>query len=126
MTRVPDHPAGDAGRDAYRKLRKISEGLDRKFPGGNDPFRILARLMEESGELAQEVHHFEGLKGHHRQDPPDKDHLAKECMDILTAVLHVANVYDADAALLARIDAHYDRVVSEGLVEPIDRVNTEG
>ena len=38
------------------KLYKICEALSTRFPGTSDPFRILARLMEESGELADQVH----------------------------------------------------------------------
>jgi NTP pyrophosphatase (non-canonical NTP hydrolase) len=106
--------------DTFKKLYKIVDGLNKRFPGGDDSFRILARLMEESGELAAEIHHFEGLKGHRRQDPPDKDHLAKECMDIMTAVLHVAKLYGVENELNARIDKHYTMVVSEGLVEPLE------
>ncbi len=109
----PDH-------DTFRTLYKIVGGLDKKFPGGNDPFRILSRLMEESGELASEIHHFEGLKRHRRQDPPDKGHLAKECMDIFTAVLHIAKHYGIEKELSARIDKHYRMVISEGLVEPLE------
>ena len=42
------------------KLYKIAEGLNNKFPGGNDPFMIVTRLAEECGEVAAEVNHFEG------------------------------------------------------------------
>jgi NTP pyrophosphatase (non-canonical NTP hydrolase) len=110
----------DAGHCTFLKLYKIVEGLNKRFPGGDDPFRILSRLMEETGELAQEVHHFEGLKGHRRQDPPDKDHLAKECLDIFTAVLHLAQHYRIENELSARIDEHYRMVISEGLAEPLE------
>ena len=108
--------------DTFQKLYKIVEGLNKRFPGGDDPFRILARLLEESGELAQEIHHFEGI-GRKRQihpEPPNKDHLAKECMDIFTAVLHVAKHYNVEQELSDRIDKHYQMVVSEGLVEPLE------
>jgi NTP pyrophosphatase (non-canonical NTP hydrolase) len=41
------------------KLLEISAGYMCRFPAGNDLFQILARLLEECGELAQQVHHFE-------------------------------------------------------------------
>jgi len=44
-----------------RKLYKICEALENRFPGTRDPFRILARLMEESGELADQVHLREAI-----------------------------------------------------------------
>jgi len=44
------------------KLYKICEALGTRFPDTSDPFRILARLMEESAELADQV----GLVSHAR------------------------------------------------------------
>jgi NTP pyrophosphatase (non-canonical NTP hydrolase) len=43
------------------KLYKHCEALEKRFTNNRDPFRILARLMEESGELADQVHLFEGV-----------------------------------------------------------------
>jgi NTP pyrophosphatase (non-canonical NTP hydrolase) len=42
------------------KLLAISHGLIRRFPDGNNPYQMMTRVLEESGELAQEVSHFEG------------------------------------------------------------------
>jgi NTP pyrophosphatase (non-canonical NTP hydrolase) len=41
------------------KLYKIAEGLNVRFPDGNNPFMIVTRLAEECGEVATEVNHFE-------------------------------------------------------------------
>ena len=37
------------------KLWQITEGLNRRFPNGNDPFQIMTRLLEECGELDQPI-----------------------------------------------------------------------
>ena len=37
----------------------ITRDLTERFPEGNTPYQIVARLLEESGELAQQVAHFE-------------------------------------------------------------------
>ena len=71
--------------------------------------------MEECGELAAEVHHFEGFKAK-RKYPPDKDRLAKECMDILAATLHLVMLHGIEAELEARVDKHCQMVIDEGLV----------
>lgn len=105
--------------ETVAKLYRICEGLNKRFPGNEDPFRILARLMEECGELAAQVHHFEGIgRKREKHGDPDKAKLAKECMDILTAVLHVAALYGVEEELEARINKHYKMVVDEGLVKP--------
>jgi NTP pyrophosphatase (non-canonical NTP hydrolase) len=46
------------------QLFAITRGLNRRYPQGNDPFQIMTRLLEESGELAQMINHFErtGIK----------------------------------------------------------------
>lgn len=41
---------GENMPDTVAKLYKICEGLNKRFPGNEDPFRILSRLMEECGE----------------------------------------------------------------------------
>ena len=103
------------------KLYKICEALSRRFPGSSDPFRILARLMEESGELADQVHLRESVgRKRDAHGEPDDEHLAKEIQDVMTAVLDIARHYGIEKKLEARVDAGYRRAVSEGLVEPLE------
>lgn len=73
------------------KLHAITRGPDRHFPDGNDPFQMMTRLLEESGELAQMVNHFEG-KGVKREKygEPDNAKLAKEVMEVLRCALQIA------------------------------------
>ena len=103
------------------KLYKICEALSTRFPGTSDPFRILARLMEESGELADQVHLRESV-GRKRDihGEPDDEHLAKEIQDVMTAVLDIARHYGIEKILEARVDAGYKRAVSEGLIGPLE------
>ena len=103
-----------------RKLYKICEALENKFPGPRDPFRILARLMEESGELADQVHLREaiGRKREGGRVPDDMD-LAKEIQDVMTAVLDIARYYGIEEKLEKRVTAGYERAVSEGLIEAL-------
>lgn len=103
------------------KLYKICEALSVRFPGDSDPFRILARLMEESGELADQVHLRESVgRKRYAQREPDDEHLAKEIQDVMTAVLDVARHYGIEQKLEERVDAGYRRAVSEGLIEPLE------
>jgi len=75
----------------YEKLLAATQGLNRRFTDGDDPFKIVARLLEESGELAKEVNHFEGTGiKREKYGPPDREHLAKEIMDVMRCALQVA------------------------------------
>lgn len=102
------------------KLYKIAEGLNTRFPDGNDPFVIVTRLAEECGEVAAEVNHFEGqgVKAE-KSGPPDRKKLAKELQDVMRAVLHLALYYDLQTELEESVDKSYHRVIDEGLVEPL-------
>jgi NTP pyrophosphatase (non-canonical NTP hydrolase) len=103
------------------KLYKIAEGLNNKFPEGNNPFRIVTRLAEECGEVAAEVNHFEGqgVKAE-RRGAPDRKKFAKELQDVMGAVLHLAMYYDLQDELAASVEEYFCRVVAEGLVEPLE------
>lgn len=102
------------------KLYKICEALEKRFPGNRDPFRILARLMEESGELADQVHIRESV-GRKRESGrlPDDMELAKEIQDIMTAVLDIVRYYKIENILEKRVTASYEKAAAEGLIEPV-------
>jgi NTP pyrophosphatase (non-canonical NTP hydrolase) len=104
----------------FDKLYKIAEGLNTRFPHGNDPFMIVTRLAEECGEVAAQINHFEGqgVKAE-KSGPPDRRKLAKELQDVMRAVLHLALYYDLQTELAESIDESYRRVVDEELVEPL-------
>jgi len=109
----------------FDKLYKIVEGLNTRFPDGNDPFMIVTRLAEECGEVAAEINHFE-RKGRKVElhGEPDPKQLAKELQQVIRAVLALAVYYNLQDALAASIDDSYQRVVDEGLVKPLTTTET--
>lgn len=100
------------------KMSAITHGLNRRFPNGNHPFQMMTRLLEESGELAQMVNHFEGsgIKLE-KYGPPDKTKLAKEVMDLLRCGLQIVIYYGVEKELEAKISESYERMKGEGLIE---------
>ncbi len=100
------------------KLFAICTGLNKRFQGGDNPYQIMTRVLEESGELAQEVGHFEGSGVKlEKYGPPDKVKLIKEIRQTLTSVLQIAIFYNLEEQLEADIDAYYKRLKSEGLIQ---------
>ena len=63
----------------FAQLSAINRALYRRFPEGNQPYQIMTRLLEEAGELAKEVNHFEGsgIKAQ-KYGPPSREDFAKE------------------------------------------------
>ena len=80
--------------DYFDMLSQTAEGYNKKYPQGNTPFQIIARLYEETGELASAVNHFEdtGVKKQ-KHGIPDKVALAKEVQDVIRTALNVAQYY---------------------------------
>ncbi len=99
------------------KLIPITKGLNRRFKDGNEPFQIATRLLEECGELAKEINHFEG-KGIKKEKygQPDKAHLAKEVQDVIRSALQVALYYHIEAELQTSIEMAYEKMTTEGLI----------
>jgi NTP pyrophosphatase (non-canonical NTP hydrolase) len=100
------------------KLWAIAMGLQRRFPDGNDPFQIVTRLLEECGELAAQVNHFEGTGvKREKYGEPDRAKLAKEVQDVLGCALQVVQYYGIERELEASIERSYQQQQTEGLIE---------
>jgi NTP pyrophosphatase (non-canonical NTP hydrolase) len=75
-------------------LFTITADLNRRFPAGNDPYQIMTRLLEECGELAQQVNHFEGAGvKREKYGEIDRDKMAKEIKDVIRGALQIAIYY---------------------------------
>lgn len=98
-------------------LYSIVDGLNQRFPDGDSPFRIIARLCEEAGELAKTVNHFEGtgIKTEKHGDP-DRTQLAKEIQDVMRAALSAARHYGVEDELRQSINKSYDGLRNEGII----------
>jgi len=100
------------------KLIPITKGLNRRFADGNNPFQIATRLLEECGELAKEINHFEGCGvKREKYGEPDKAHLAKEVQDVIRSALQIALHYQIEDELEDSIDQSYQRMIEEGWIE---------
>jgi len=106
---IERHAATESARAKMRlpgldMVWEISDRLTERFPAGNDPFRIVTRLLEECGELAEQVNHFEntGVKRRKLGDP-SRTRLAKEVQDVMRCALQLAQYYGIGEELKASI-----------------------
>ena len=97
------------------RLLLIVEAQKRRFPDGLDPFKMLARLQEECGELATEVQVWEdeGLK-RAKHGEPDADRTAAEIVNVLTATLTIADHYELLDAVSKRVDLSVEVARADG------------
>ena len=100
------------------KLYKMVQGYWKRFPNGIEPFQIVTRLLEECGEVAAEINHWEGT-GLKRQKhgEPSKKKLANELRQAMTCLAKIAAHYSVEAELEESIMQSYRRMKNEGLIE---------
>lgn len=89
----------------FEQLRVVARGFSLRFPESDDTFRMMTRLLEECGELAQQVNHFEG-SGVKREKygEPDRVKLAQEIRDVLMCVARVIEHYHVEDEVAASIE----------------------
>ena len=101
--------------DYFERLLLNVVGLNNRFPAGNEPFQIVSRMCEETGELAKSVNHVEGtgikiaMYG-----PPDHTHLAEDVHHVLRAALSVAVHYGVVEDVKRSIDRSNARLRADG------------
>jgi len=100
------------------RLYKMARGYNARFPNGAEPYQMLARLLEECGEVASEVSLWEdsGIK-RQKHGEPTKEALAGEIKQAMAALAQLAAHYHVEAELEASIQASLDRMEEEGLFQ---------
>jgi NTP pyrophosphatase (non-canonical NTP hydrolase) len=74
-------------------------------------------LLEECGELAQEVSHFAGSPTKlQKHGEPSKEKFAKEVLDVLRLVFQLVDFYELEPALRQKIRETHQKCVSEDLL----------
>lgn len=99
-------------------LYKLTRGYNEKYPKGNDPFKIGTRILEECGELAKEINHFErtGVKIE-KYGEPNNQHFAKEMLDVIKSVLSLSLYYNLNSEFESLIIETYNNLKKEGYIQ---------
>ncbi len=99
------------------KLYQLAAGYTNRFPNGNEPYQITARILEECGEVASEVNHFEksGIKAQ-KHGEPSKQHMADEIKQAVSALMQLAIYYHVEDELEISIDRSLEKMKNEGLL----------
>ena len=96
------------------KLYRMAKGHTARFPNGNEPFQIVARILEECGEVASEVNHFErsGIKTQ-KHGEPSREHMANEIKQAINALIQLAQYYGIERELEQSIDRSLEIIRNE-------------
>lgn len=99
----------------FEKLQLINRDLNKQFPNGDNPFQMMTRLLEEAGELAEQVHIFEGSGAKpDKHSGPDPIKMAKEVQDVIGCALQVADYYGIMEQVKAGIELRFQKRVDSG------------
>ncbi len=98
-------------------LIQLAEGMNRRFPEGNDAFQITTRILEECGEVAKEVNRLEnsGTKVL-RHGNGSKEDLTSEIKDAMNALMQLAIYYNATDQLQTAIHNSIEQLKTEGYI----------
>ncbi len=99
------------------KLYLLAKGYTNRFPNGNEPYQIATRILEECGEVASEVNHFEksGIKMQ-KHGEPSKQHMADEIKQAINALIQLAIYYDIEKELENSIERSLEKMKNEDLL----------
>lgn len=101
-----------------KQLKKLAEGMNNRFPEGNQSYQIVTRILEECGEVAKEVNRLEnsGTKVLRHGDGT-KNALAAEIKDSMNALMQLALYYDAFEAVNESIEQSIQQLQQEGYIK---------
>ena len=97
---------------------KMVEASNKRFPEGVNPYQMATQLLEECGEVAAEINHWEG-SGLKRQKhgEPSKENLANELRQAIVALFKIAVYYSVEDELEQSINKSLQGSKSEGLID---------
>lgn len=100
------------------RLYKMVEGYCKRFPEGVEPYQIVTRILEECGEVAKEVNHFEdsGIK-RLKYGEPNKDKLANEVRQAVVTLMQLVVYYNIEDEFEKSIEASLNRMREEKLID---------
>ena len=88
-----------------KKLYDVAAKHTARFPNGNEPYQIVTRILEECGEVASEVNHFEksGLK-EQKHGEPSRQKLADEVKQAMSCLVQLIQYYGIEEEFERSLD----------------------
>ena len=100
-----------------KRLSVLAQGMNNRFPEGNTSYQIVTRILEECGEVASEVNHFEnsGTKIE-RYGTASMENLAGEIKDAMNALMQLALYYDVVSEVEEAVEKSIANLTNEGYI----------
>ena len=97
------------------RLYQLAKGYANRYPEGYEPYQIVTRVLEECGEVASEVNHFEGsgIKAQ-KHGEPSRQHMADEIKDAIKALMQLVTYYEIENEFEQCIDENLEGLKKTG------------
>ena len=100
------------------KFYKMVEASNKRFPEGVHPFKMATRLLEECGEVASEINHWEGsVPKRQKHGEPSKEKLANELRQAIAELFKIAVYYSVEKELEESVNRYLQGARDEGLID---------
>jgi len=99
------------------RFYKMVEASNKRFPHGVQPFQMTTRLLEECGEIAAEINHWENPHKRQKCGEPSKESLANELRQTMVELFKIAVYYSVENELEESINKSLLQSKNEGLID---------
>ncbi len=104
-------------QETMEMLMKIADAQTKRFPAGENPYKNVCRILEEAGEVAWEINHYErkGIsveKGSFQ----DKENLVLEAFQLCEVTCQLLQYFDLTQTFKDFIEGTYNKYIDDGYI----------
>lgn len=104
--------------DSLSKISLVAQAQTKRFPNGDEPFKIVSRLLEESGEVSWELNHYERNNiSLMRNCRDNKENLITETYQVMIALNQLLQYYDLSDLFARKIEEVYKEYQDKGYIK---------
>lgn len=98
--------------DLLTKVQQVAKAQTKRFPNGNEPFKIGCRILEEAGETIQQLNHYErwGVSTSEKSKE-GKENIVKETYQVFIALSQLMQYFDLSIDLENHINEVYQEFI---------------
>lgn len=104
--------------DLLTKISLVAQAQTKRFPNGDEPFKIVSRLLEESGEVSWELNHYERKNICIEQNcKENKENLVAETYQVMIALNQLLQYFDLSDEFVSRVEYVYKEYQDKGYIK---------
>lgn len=103
--------------DLLSKISLVAQAQSKRFPNGDEPFKIMSRLLEECGEVSWELNHYERMNiSVERNCKNNKENIVAEAYQVVMVLSQLLQYFDLSDDFINRIEMVYKEYQDKGYI----------